>query len=135
MWVNVVTDFTDMGDIVVDDFAAGLSGETVTRRRFGPTTTVNFHRATPEPVETPDLRVFLPPVGSKTREAREGSSRKGEFVFWSTTDWRSDDEEAGARGDDLVRADGSVYHVEKVADFMGAGGFVEVTAMLSRRAP
>lgn len=130
-----MADFTDMGELVVDDFAAGLSGETVTRRRYGPTTTVNFHRATPEPVDTLDLRVFLPPVGSTTRKAREGSSRKGELVFWSTTDWRSDDEEPGARGDDLVRADGSVYHVEKVGDFSGAGGFVEVTAKLSRRAP
>ncbi|MCB1007793.1 MAG: hypothetical protein KDB94_02755 [Acidobacteria bacterium] len=130
-----MSDFKDIGELVVDDFAGGLSGETVTRRRFGPTTTVNFHRATPAPVETPDLRVFLPPVGSTTRQAREGSSRAGELVFYSTDDWRSDDEEAGARGDDLVRADGSVYHVEKVGDFSGAGGFVEVTAMLSRRSP
>lgn len=130
-----MTDWLDMGAEVVAEFAEGDSGEAVTRRRYGPTTTVNFHRATPAPVETPDLRVFLPPISSKTRKAREGSSRKGEVVFYSTTDWRSDDEAPGSRGDDLVRADGSVYHVEEVDDFMASGGYCKVTAMLSRRSP
>lgn len=128
-----MADFTDMGAEVVDEFADGPSGETVTRRRYGPTATVNRHRATPAPEETPDLRVFLPPVGSKTDRRREGTRKSGELTFYATSDWRGDDEVTQQRGDDLVRADGSVYHVEAVDNFMDAGGFVVGHTMLERR--
>lgn len=126
-------DLTKLGKLVVVPFCKGPSGSTVTRRRYGPTTTVNHHRARPAPTETVGLRVFAPPVKASTRRGPQGTERTDLVTFWSIDEWRGDDEKTGERGDDMVFADGRVYHVVAVRDFFEAGGFYEADAQLERR--
>lgn len=129
-----MADFTDLGDETVREFADGPSGETVERRRFGPATVVNRHLAEPAPVATPDLRVFAPPTANRTRRELVGSSKTGELVAFSVDDWRSADEATGARGDQLVRSDGSIWSVERVEDYRVQAGFLVIYAALERSA-
>lgn len=129
-----MADFLDLGELTVGDFAPGGSGEAVTRRRYGATVTLNHHRVAPAPEDTPELRIFCPPTAGSTDRRPEGTHRSASLVFYAQDEWRTDDEATGARGDDLVRADGSVWHVERVADYRAAAGFLEAEAVLVRRA-
>lgn len=127
--------FHAIGDIVVKRFANEASGETVTRHRYGPSSTVAFRRVEGEKTSTPGIRVFLPPVGSRTDRRTEGTRRAGEFTFHTQTEFRAADEKAGHRADDVEREDGSVYTVEDVANRWNAGRYYRVTALLANKGP
>lgn len=124
-------DFTDLGGDTVAEFADGPSGETVTRRRFGPSAIVNRNLAQPAPVEL-DVRVFAPPAATSTRRATTGSSAAGELVVYTVADFRAADEATGSRGDQIVRGDGSTWSVERVDDYLASAGFLVAYATLER---
>lgn len=118
-------DFSPIGDTVVEAFITEDSGEAVTRRRFGAsTTTSDFRRAQGAPVATPGIRVFIPPVTARTDRRPEGTRRAGGITMYSREDFRAADEGAGHRADEVVREDGTVYTVEAVEHWTSGGFYV-----------
>jgi len=122
-------DFAPIGSEVVEAFISGAAGEAVTRRRYAAsTTTADFRRAQGAAASTAGIRVFIPPVSSRTDRRAEGTRVAGSITMYSRTDFRAADEGAGHRADEVVRADGSVYTVETVERWT-SGGFYTSTLM------